>query len=273
MSSRSAPCLATWLLERFGGRSRFEPLIGDLVEQFEEGRSRLWYWRQVMGALAIDVARALRLHAFSFVAAVVVGCASTWFGDRAWPHLVQPLYAHLASVSRHPWTAEAVLRVAGMGIMGLLADALLFVTVWAVIRIHRSHPRAVLSVFVAAVTAPYLPFLARLVSHAAIDPRLTLALVPVLMPFLWQAVCIFAAGLWVARGLRFTGRDRAHFVALLAVSLCLFYGLVRGAGRVGEITYTLQESYVLDVLTTGSVAYLVLLLWRPRRVCESARSG
>lgn len=47
------PRAATWLLERFGSRSRFEPRIGDLVEQFEQGRSRLWYWRQAMGALAV----------------------------------------------------------------------------------------------------------------------------------------------------------------------------------------------------------------------------
>lgn len=57
MTSRPAPRAATWLLERVGGRSRFEPLIGDLVEQFEDGRSRLWYWWQAVGTLAIDLAR------------------------------------------------------------------------------------------------------------------------------------------------------------------------------------------------------------------------
>ena len=265
MSSRIAPRAATWLLERVGGGSRFEPLIGDLAEQFEEGRSRLWYWRQAVGTLAIDLAQTIRLHAFSFIAAVVVGCASIWLWDAGWPHLAQPLYANLAAVSQHPWTAQAGLRVAGLEMIGVLADVLLFVTVWAVIRIHRSHPRAVLSVFVVAVTAPYIPILARSVIHAATDPRVTTPLVPILMPFLWQALCIFAAGLWVARRLSFTGRGRPHFVAILAVSLCVLAGLARAAGRVGEITYTLHESYVPDVLNVGSVAYLVLLLWRPGR--------
>lgn len=263
MNSRAAPRVANWLLERVGGRARFEPLIGDLVEQFEEGRPRLWYWRQVVGTLAIDLAQTIRLHAFSFVGAVVIGCISIWLWDAGWPHLAKPLYANLAAVSRHPWTAQAVLRVVGMEMIGVLADLLLFATVWAVLRIHRSHPRAVLSAFVAAVTAPYIPGLARFLIHAASDPRLTTPLVPVIMPFLWQALCIFAAGLWVARRLRFTGWDRPHFAAIVAVSLCVLAGLARAAGRVGEITYTLHESYVADVLNIASVAYLVLLLWRP----------
>jgi hypothetical protein len=264
MSSRPTPRAATWLLQRLGGGSRLEPLIGDLLEQFEEGRSRFWYWRQAAGALAIELAQTLRLHALSFIAAVAVGCASIWLWDVGFPHLARPLHDNLSAVSRHPWTAQAVLRVAGMEMISFLADALLVVTVWAMTRIHRSHPRAVLLVFAAAVTAPYLPFLARFVIRAATDPRLTTPWVPVIMPFLWQALCILAAGLWVVRKPRFTGRGRlTHVVAILAASLCVLAGLAHGAGLVGELTYTLHEQYMFDVLNIGSVAYLVLLLWRP----------
>ena len=272
MSLRTAPRVATWLLERIGGRSRFEPLIGDLVEQFENGHSRLWYWRQAVGTVAIDFARSLRLHAFSFIAALAAGWALIWLLDTGYPYAFQPLHENLPALSRHPWTAQALLRAAGMVLCGLLADSLILVIVWAVTRIHRSHPRALLSIFAAAVTVRYLPGLARLVIHAATDPRFTVPLVwrhlHLMTPVAWQALCILAAGLWLVRRPRFTGMERrarglTYFVAILAASLCVLAGLARAAGLVGELTYTLHEQYILDMLNIASMAYLVLLLWRP----------
>jgi hypothetical protein len=277
MSSRTVPRVATWLLERVGGRSRFEPLIGDLVEQFEAGHSRLWYWRQAVGALAIDLAQMLRLQAFSFIAAVAVGSVLIRLADAGYSYVFQPFHEHLSAVSH--WSAEAVLRVAGVEICGVLANALIFATAWVVTRIHRAHPRAVLSVCAAAVTVQYLPGLARLVTRAATDPRFTSPVVSLhlhlMMPVAWQALCILAAGLWVVRRPRFTGMEpRARgltcFTAILAASLCVLAGLARAAGLVGELTYTLHEQYLFDVLNIGSVAYLILLLWRPNPASRMA---
>ena len=267
MNSRCAPRAATWLLERVGGRSRFDPLVGDLVEQFEAGHSRLWYWRQSVGTLAIDFTQTLRLHAFSFIAAVAAGCALIWLLDDVYPYAFQPLRENLSALSGHPWTAEAVLRVSAVVIAGVLLDALIFVTVWVVTRIHRSHPRAVLSVCAAAVTVRYVPGLARLVIHAATDPRFTATLVSqhlhLMTPIAWQALCIVAAGLWVVRRPRFSGMGRMTYsVAILAASLCVLAKLASAAGVVGELTYTPGEQYTFDVLNIVSVAYLVLLLWR-----------
>ena len=275
MSSRSAPRAATWLLERVGGRSRIDPLIGDLVEQFEAGRSRLWYWRQAVGTVAIDLAHTLRSHAFSFIAAVAAGFALIWLLDAGYSYALRPLRENLTTVSQHPWTAQAVLLVAGMVMCGLLTDVLIVVTVCVVTRIHRSHPRAVLSIFAAAVTVRYVPGLARLLIHAATDPRFTAPLVSrhlhLMMPVAWQALCILAAGLWVLRRPRFTGMGRlTYVVAILAGSLCVLAGLARAAGLVGELTYTLHEQYISDMLNIASVAYLVLLLWRPNPVSRAA---
>jgi hypothetical protein len=47
---RSAPRLALWLLARFVPDS--EPLTGDLLEESACGRSALWVWWQVAGAIA-----------------------------------------------------------------------------------------------------------------------------------------------------------------------------------------------------------------------------
>jgi len=42
------PLLALWLLERFDAYGAREALIGDLVEEIAEGRSRFWVWQQVL---------------------------------------------------------------------------------------------------------------------------------------------------------------------------------------------------------------------------------
>lgn len=50
MRDRHAPRLALALLERFVPDS--EPLAGDLVEEFEGRPSTVWFWVQVLAALA-----------------------------------------------------------------------------------------------------------------------------------------------------------------------------------------------------------------------------
>jgi hypothetical protein len=42
------PLLALWLLERFGSCGPREALIGDLLEEIAQGRSRFWVWQQVL---------------------------------------------------------------------------------------------------------------------------------------------------------------------------------------------------------------------------------
>ncbi|HEV2988916.1 MAG TPA: hypothetical protein VG759_10770 [Candidatus Angelobacter sp.] len=50
--------MATYLLEHFCVAANKEALAGDLIEQYQEGRSANWYWRQVMTAIG------WRRHAF-----------------------------------------------------------------------------------------------------------------------------------------------------------------------------------------------------------------
>jgi hypothetical protein len=51
MIERAPPKLALWLLKVWGSPYRNEALAGDLIEQYQEGRSRAWYWRQVIAAI------------------------------------------------------------------------------------------------------------------------------------------------------------------------------------------------------------------------------
>jgi hypothetical protein len=49
----SPPKLAAWLLERLSSGYHRESLEGDLFEELARGRTRSWYWRQVLIAIFI----------------------------------------------------------------------------------------------------------------------------------------------------------------------------------------------------------------------------
>ena len=51
MNSAKPPRLAAWILQEFGPELNQEALSGDLNEAFQQGRSKGWYWRQVLAAV------------------------------------------------------------------------------------------------------------------------------------------------------------------------------------------------------------------------------
>jgi hypothetical protein len=53
MMRREPPALALWLLKQWGSPYYGDSLAGDLIEQFHEGRTRAWCWRQVAAAILI----------------------------------------------------------------------------------------------------------------------------------------------------------------------------------------------------------------------------
>jgi hypothetical protein len=55
MKTSHPPRLALWILERFGPDD--EGLTGDLIEELDRGRSRVWFWRQVIGAVTMGPRR------------------------------------------------------------------------------------------------------------------------------------------------------------------------------------------------------------------------
>jgi hypothetical protein len=60
MINREPPRMAAWLLTRWSAPYQRESLVGDLLEMYHAGRSRTWYWRQVILALILARARGLR---------------------------------------------------------------------------------------------------------------------------------------------------------------------------------------------------------------------
>jgi hypothetical protein len=60
MIERIPPKIAAWLLRKWGSHYHAESLAGDLIEQYQEGRSRAWYWKQVVAAVSIAQVHAIR---------------------------------------------------------------------------------------------------------------------------------------------------------------------------------------------------------------------
>ena len=59
--------LATWMLEYLTFGSHNEALSGDLLEEFRQGRSAGWYWRQVLSAIGVGVVSKCRDYALPLV--------------------------------------------------------------------------------------------------------------------------------------------------------------------------------------------------------------
>jgi hypothetical protein len=60
MNGRKPPPLAHWMLEHLTLGSDSDALTGDVLEEFHAGRSRLWYWREVLLAIAVGFLREVR---------------------------------------------------------------------------------------------------------------------------------------------------------------------------------------------------------------------
>lgn len=70
MSQPIPPRIATWLLNRLSGHN--EALIGDMIEEYRRGRSRLWYWRQASIAVLRTTVVDVRSHAVLALRAFVL---------------------------------------------------------------------------------------------------------------------------------------------------------------------------------------------------------
>jgi hypothetical protein len=66
------PALATALLALIPPRTS-AGLIGDLIEEYRNGRSRTWYWQQTIVALTMSAFREVRHHKFQAISAIVLG--------------------------------------------------------------------------------------------------------------------------------------------------------------------------------------------------------
>lgn len=80
MKMRTPPKLATWLLEHFYRGANRDSLVGDLLEEYQQGRTHVWYWNQILSAIALSNVQFFRfklwialLYVGYFCCEIVVG--------------------------------------------------------------------------------------------------------------------------------------------------------------------------------------------------------
>lgn len=120
MTSTAPPHLTTWMLAHLMPADHDDALAGDLLESFRAGRSRTWYWHQVMVAIAIQWLRTLANHWPALIFAALWGMISP-----AWSLVILRL-DHLSNfvgpIWRLPWPWSTVCMI-GFS----TAEALLFI--------------------------------------------------------------------------------------------------------------------------------------------------
>ncbi len=75
MKPSKPPSLATWLLKHCTDQSESESLLGDLSEEFSQGRSTRWYWYQVFVAIFVSGSRSLCAGWASMLFALIISAA------------------------------------------------------------------------------------------------------------------------------------------------------------------------------------------------------
>lgn len=170
MTARRPPAPTLWLMERFGVG---QDLVGDLIERFARGRSRIWFWRQALLAIAIGSVRDIAGHKLLFARAVVVGVIGyNVFAYAAFEILSLFIRANYVLSSRFPiFPLFITVKFQYPGELFVLGAVIFAATGWVVGRLHRPYGAVMTLGVVAIGWLYYLPELVRHVSNALQHPR------------------------------------------------------------------------------------------------------
>ena len=103
------PRLAMLLLDRLAPPD--EELAGDLVEEYQSGRSRVWFWRQAVTAIAIGAGKSVRANVRRAAGAILVG----WFLSALGEAALAPTVESLADVVTWTWPLELLVSTLVIG--------------------------------------------------------------------------------------------------------------------------------------------------------------
>jgi hypothetical protein len=185
------PLSALWLMNRFGVD---EALAGDLAKQ--AGRSPLWLWQQVVGALAIAILKDFRAHWILALRAGLLGpllCfLCPFLAFRIWTGYVGARFASLASLVgvEHPNVHTVTAAFNALAVPGW------FCVGWLVARLHRTRTPAPVLAAVFATWLLSLPDYSRQFSNALGDPRFRPYFVMEMVRMSLLSLSVLAGGLW-----------------------------------------------------------------------------
>jgi hypothetical protein len=73
MWTTQPPAFATWLLRHLGSSPHNDSIIGDLIEQYEQAPSPVWYWKQCLKSIVVGLLNECRTHKWLTVRALLTG--------------------------------------------------------------------------------------------------------------------------------------------------------------------------------------------------------
>jgi hypothetical protein len=204
MKKVAAPRLAVWLVGHLPyGRS--EAVLGDLLERFAQGETVWWFWRQALCALAVSLKTAIKVHGPSFAAALIAWIAVCFAVGVLSGHALNALIRSLAlAPTQTPWY-ERPLPFALMNPERFVNCVAYIAAGWAAVRIHRTHPRAIVTVFATLLLARRMPWMIELTHALITSSRYAHALRTYCSETLFTTLSILAPGFWAARQLERKG--------------------------------------------------------------------
>ena len=179
---RTSHAIAAWMC----GRLHLDTaLAGDLLEERAQGRSTLWYWRQVLIAIWLSIWHDIRNHKGLALRAVATGFAIEYLFIYLW--MAQGPDLPLSSTMNWIANLTAVLLTQ-------------FATGWVVARTHRKHPIPMVFAFLVSFVSwwfgPKVPWATRMARDwNLIDPAYRPLLPYFVTMFFLTVVCVLIGGI------------------------------------------------------------------------------
>jgi hypothetical protein len=155
MTLRQPPSIAGRLLKRLVPAQDHDVLLGDLCEEYQRGRSIVWYWLQIFVAIAVGTWRDVRTNTLVAARAVITGLIAQFFLLAAFPVLVNvltgagfmwdgrwiglPWYWHSPDAFSLVMVMQAI-SIAGHVMIG-----------WLIVRLYRGHGLAIVVIYCCAL--------------------------------------------------------------------------------------------------------------------------
>jgi len=197
----SRPKLAEALLRRMD----VDPsLVGDLVEQYAAGRSRLWLWRQALLAVVVGNATSIWKHRLLALRALMVGIltvsmlrAATFVPTQAGLRMFGISVGNYLLETQHETLRFIFMRYHLFDLPLVGADCLIYgLAGWLVARTHRGQRAAMVLLFACFVEAWWAYALIRQFRMAMIVPKMNMYPYIPAVSFVLLAPSIIWAGLW-----------------------------------------------------------------------------
>ncbi len=146
MNTRRVPAAAAWLLKVFRVTANNPALIGDIHEEFLNGHSSIWLWKQVLAAIVFSIGKELYRHKLLTIRAILTGQVAVMLCSSALNVALRDHWLLIAVLSQFPsslWILNYVFRI-----LYFVPAAIAFMAGgWIVSRFHAEHRRALVPLF------------------------------------------------------------------------------------------------------------------------------